>query len=361
MNTLFGSFFEDKKVLITGHTGFIGSWLSIWLNELNAQVIGFALPPYTKKDNFVATKLKDKIINHFGDVREFTELNKIFKIHQPDIVFHLAAQPIVRKSYKIPKETYDINVGGSVNIFEAFRRNNTCRVLINVTTDKCYENRECLEGYKETDQLGGYDPYSSSKACSELITSAYRNSFFNIELKDNQKIISSVRCGNIIGGGDWQEDRLIPDYMRAIEKDQDIIIRNPKSIRPWQFVLEPIRGLLTLTKQMWENGLEFSSSWNFGPTKNSVFSVEEIIKKLIQYTGKGNFKKLQPSLNDTLHETNILLLDCNKSKKKLGWYPILTIEETIKYVCDWYLEDKINYDFDVKQINNYTNKFKNSI
>jgi len=232
IKNIFGNFFEEKNILVTGHTGFIGSWLSIWLIELGAKVTGYALSPLTENDNFVVTNLSNKMDNIIGDIRNYDDLKKVFKKSKPEIVFHLAAQPIVRKSYRSPKETYDINIGGTVNVFENFRKCNSSTLLINCTTDKCYENKEFLEGYKEDDRLGGYDPYSSSKACSELITSAYRRSFFSKDSIQINKKVSSVRSGNVIGGGDWQEDRLIPDCMRAILKNEDIVIRNPKAIRP---------------------------------------------------------------------------------------------------------------------------------
>ena len=356
MKRLFGDFFKEKTVLVTGHTGFIGSWLSIWLNELGAKVIGYALTPYTNNDNFVVTNLQEKIVNIIADIRNFDKLNNVFKKYQPDIVFHLAAQPIVRRSYKMPKETYDINVLGTVNVFEAFRKNNTNRVLINITTDKCYENQESIEGYCEDDRLGGFDPYSSSKACSELITSAYRNSFFKSFSTQSQKIVSSVRSGNVIGGGDWQEDRLIPDCMRAIKNNKDIIIRNPNSIRPWLYVLEPIHGFLMLAAKMWDGNEQFSGAWNFGPRREFLFSVKEIIDRIIKYIGKGNYKFQSSKDTDNFHESEILVLDCAKANKYLEWKPVLNLDETIEFLCDWYLEENVNYDFDVNQIKRFLKK-----
>lgn len=353
MKRLFRDTFQDKKILVTGHTGFIGSWLSIWLNELGAKVIGYALPPYTNNDNFVVTNLQEKIEHHIGDIRDYHKLNSVFKKYNPEIIFHLAAQSLVRKSYFMPKETYDVNVGGTVNVFEAFKNNNISRVLINITTDKCYENRECIEGYNENDRLGGYDPYSSSKACSELITSAYRDSFFKSFISETQKIVTTVRSGNIIGGGDWQEDRLIPDCMKAIMKNQDIIIRNPNSIRPWQYVLEPIRGYFLLAGHLLDGNEKFSGAWNFGSGNNFVYSVKEIVEKIIQTLGKGSYTTQSSQESNNLHETKVLLLDCRKSKKLLKWNPIMNIDDMIEFVCEWYSEVNINYDFDVNQINKY--------
>ena len=357
-NTIFGNFFKDKTVLITGHTGFMGSYLSIWLNELGANVIGYALPPYTEKDNFVVTNLEEKLVSIIGDIRDFEKVNETVKQNKPDIIFHLAAQPIVRKSYLIPKETYDVNVGGTVNIFEAFRNNESSRVLINVTTDKVYENQEWIWGYRENDRLGGFDPYSSSKACSDLITSAYSQSFFNLNGLNSKKIVSSVRSGNVIGGGDWQEDRLIPDCMRAIEKKEEICIRNPEFIRPWQLVLEPIRGYLMLAMKMWEDKEKFSGAWNFGPDNNCIFCVNDIVNKIINYMGKGEYKCLTPQECDDLHETKVLMLDNSKSFKYLGWEPAIDIDDTVKLLCEWYMEKDVTYDFDVKQIDTYLKLIK---
>jgi len=353
MKKFFGDFFEEKKVLITGHTGFIGSWLAICLNELGAKVTGYSLPPYTKDDNFVVTNLQEKLMNNFGDIRDFDNLLKVFRTAQPDIIYHLAAQPIVRKSYSIPKETYDINVGGTVNIFEIFRKLDSTKILLNFTTDKCYENQEKSARYKETDRVGGYDPYSSSKACSELITSTYHRSFFSSK---NKKFVSSIRSGNVIGGGDWQEDRLIPDCMVSMRNNEPINIRNPEYVRPWQYVLEPIRGMLTLTKKMWNEGTKYSWAWNFGPKENSIFSVRDIVEKIINYIEKGSYNVVKKQEDSILHETKLLLLDSTKAEKELGWITILNIDETIKLVCDWYMAEEINYEFDVNQIKYYFNK-----
>ena len=353
-----GKFFDGKTVLVTGHTGFIGSWLSIWLNELGSNVIGYALPPYTKKDNFVVSNLEDKIEHIIGDVRNFENVKRVFEKYNPEIIFHLAAQSIVRKSFLIPKDTYDINIGGTVNLIENFRINKDSRILINVTTDKCYENRECLEGYKEDDRLGGYDPYSSSKACSELVTSAYRNSFFKNSNSKNQKALSSVRSGNVIGGGDWQVDRLIPDIISAIQKNEGILIRNPNFIRPWQYILEPIRGYLILAMKMADGDTKFTGAWNFGPSTENVYKVEEIVKKIINKLDRGNYS---PPSNNNLrefHESKVLLLDIKKSRDLLGWNPVLSIDETIEFLLDWYFSDDINYEFDVNQIENYLKKLK---
>ncbi len=359
IKNIFGNFFEEKNILVTGHTGFIGSWLSIWLIELGANITGFALSPLTENDNFVVTNLSNKMDSISGDIRNYDNLKKVFKKTKPEIVFHLAAQPIVRRSYRSPKETYDINVGGTVNVFENFRKCDSSMFLINFTTDKCYENQEFLEGYKEDDRLGGLDPYSSSKACSELITSAYRRSFFSKDSIQIKKKASSVRSGNVIGGGDWQEDRLIPDCMRAIMKNEDIIIRNPKAVRPWLYILEIIRGLLVLTKKMGECEEDYSGAWNFGIDKKNVIQVEDIVKKIINYLSKGKFKIQSSPDADNFHESTLLFLDCTKAKDLLGWYPKLDIDKTIEFTCDWYMQENPNYDINVKMIKDYMEFVKN--
>jgi CDP-glucose 4,6-dehydratase len=353
MKDLFNGFFKGKNVLITGHTGFIGSWMTIWLLELGANVIGYALPPYSEKTNYTIAKLDQKITNYYADIRDYDKLLSVFQKEKPEIIFHLAAQSIVRKSYHTPKETFDTNVGGTVNVFESFRKKNESKVLINITTDKVYENRESNEGYKEDDRLGGYDPYSSSKACSELITNAFKNAYFCESSPRNQKIVSTARSGNVIGGGDWQVDRIIPDCMRAILENKEILIRNPKSIRPWQYVLEPIRGYLILAKQMGKFNIKYSGAWNFGPEELNILTVEELVKKLINYLKKGSYKTQTPEDSEKLHETKILKLNSTKSKTLLNWKPVLTPDQMIKFTCDWYIQKDIAYEYDVSLINEY--------
>jgi len=353
MIKLFKDFFKDKKILITGHTGFIGSWLAILLNELGSKLVGYALPPLTTADNYVVSKLEEKLVSIIGDIRDFDKLNSIVKKHQPDIIFHLAAQAIVTNSYLEPKETFDINVGGTTNIFESFRRSDDCKLLINCTTDKVYENLELKRGYLEADRLGGFDPYSSSKACSEIITSSYRDAFFNSKKALPIKLVSSVRCGNVIGGGDWQEHRIIPDCMRAIKENQEIIIRNPTYVRPWQYVLEPIRGFLKLAMNMWEKGENFIGAWNFGSNDKDIISVKEIVEKVIKCYGKGLYSFETPLSIEKFHETKMLLLDSSKSLNFLGWKPEISIDESIQFICDWYKEKNSIYNFNVKIINDY--------
>lgn len=354
MQNLFNGIYKSKTVLVTGHTGFKGSWLSIWLNELGANVVGYALEPYTKRDNFVVTGLENKITHIIGDVRDYKNLKGVFDKYNPEFVFHLAAQPIVRESYLNPKETYDINVGGTVNVFECCRLTDSVKVIINVTSDKCYENREWIWGYRENDPMGGYDPYSSSKGCSELITAAYRKSFFNPRnYNEHGKSISSVRAGNVIGGGDWQKDRLIPDCIKALENNKPIEIRNPNATRPWQHVLEPLSGYLLLASKMYQEPGKFSGAWNFGPNYKSVISVGEVVSMIVEKWGYG--KWLDISNKNKPHEANLLSLDVSKARNFLDWYPKWNIQQCIDKTVDWYKNINRNNLYDVcnKQIIEY--------
>lgn len=352
---MFKNSFKGKKVLITGHTGFKGSWLSIWLNELGAEVIGYALDPYTDQDNFVRTGLSGKITDIRGDVRDYNKLKDVFNKYNPEFVFHLAAQPLVRESYRNPKETYDVNVGGTVNVLENCRLSTSVKVIINVTSDKCYENKELKRGYREDDRLGGYDPYSSSKGCSELITSAYRRSFFNPALfVDHGKSLSSVRAGNVIGGGDWREDRIVPDCIRSLEKGEKIFIRNPQATRPWQLVLEPLGGYLFLAAKMVEDYQKYSGAWNFGPELGSVIPVQSVVEEVIRKWGKGEWYTKKNS--NEPHETKLLALDISKAKKELNWAPKYNAEKAIEETVKWYLKNQGNkdmYPVCVDQINRY--------
>lgn len=354
MKELFDNVFKGKTILVTGHTGFKGSWLSIWLRELGSNVIGYALEPYTEYDNFVAAKLENRIESNIGDIQDYGKLKRAFDKYQPEIVFHMAAQSLVRLSYKQPKSTYDTNVVGTVNLLECCRLTDSVKVIINVTSDKCYENKEWIWGYREDDPVGGYDPYSSSKACSEIITSAYRNSFFNA--KEHSKAISTVRAGNVIGGGDWREDRLIPDCIKALKENKPIGIRSPKSIRPWQHVLEPLSGYLLLASRMCEDGEKYSGAWNFGPVHGSIITVEELVKSLIKHWGHGTYKDLSEGMSYEPHETKSLILDISKAINSLNWVPTLGLNEAIEYTTDWYKAPDVDYDFCVNQINDYVGK-----
>lgn len=351
---MFADLFKHKTVLLTGHTGFKGSWLSIWLKELGAKVVGYALEPYTDRDNYVVTGLKDKIIQIMGNVNDFNGLNRFFAEHQPEFVFHFAAQPIVRESYENPKETFDVNVGGTVNILECCRLTESVKVIINVTSDKCYENREWVWGYRENDPMGGDDPYSASKGCSELVTQAYGKSFFNPNnFKRHRKSLSSVRAGNVIGGGDWQRHRIIPDCIRALEKNAPIEIRNPSAIRPWQHVLEPLSGYLLLASRMYEHPQQFCGAWNFGPGHDSLTTVGEVADKVVLYWGNGRW--VDASKADSLHEANFLSLDISKAKSHLKWLPVWDMGKTIEKTVDWYknYQKKDPYNICVDQIEEF--------
>lgn len=333
----FKEIYHGKRVLVTGHTGFKGSWLCVWLRELGAQVIGYALEPYTNRDNFVLTGLQNKITHIVGDVKDYQKLKKIFDEYQPEFVFHLAAQTIVRESYTSPKETYDVNVGGTVNVLECCRLTDSVRVIINVTSDKCYENEEWVWAYRESDPIGGYDPYSSSKGCSELITAAYRNSFFNPTTFDEHgKCLATVRAGNVIGGGDWQKDRIIPDSIRALERNKPIEIRNPHATRPWQHALEPLSGYLLLASKMYKEPHKFSGAWNFGPNYYSVIPVGEIVDKVLAQWGSGSWINM-PAENAP-HEAKLLSLDISKANSYLQWFPVWDIDTTITKTVEWYKE-----------------------
>ena len=347
-------FYKDKKVLITGHTGFKGSWLSIWLKMMGAEVIGYALEPYTERDNFVVTKLEYKTIHIIGDVRNYQNLLNVFTKYEPEFVFHLAAQPLVRESYVNPKETYDVNIGGTVNVLECCRLTESVKVIVNVTTDKCYENKEWIWGSRENDRLGGCDPYSSSKAGSEIVTSAYRQSFFNPEkVNKHGKNLSSARAGNVIGGGDWQTDRLIPDCISSLEKNEPVIIRNPLAIRPWQHVLEPLSGYILLAKKMFDNPGQYCEAWNFGPEEGSMKPVGEITELVIQSWGKGLWR--ERAEKNAPYETDLLKLDISKAKTLLKWKPVWKIEKALRKMIDWYknYKEKDMYQFCEDQIKSY--------
>ena len=277
---MFRGVYKGKKVLVTGHTGFKGSWLSLWLIKLGAKVIGYALEPPTNSNHFELLNLD--MVSIIGDIRDRDRLNAIFKKYKPEVVFHLAAQPLVRYSYINPVETFETNVMGTINVFEACRITESVKAIVNITSDKCYENKEWIWGYRESDPLGGYDPYSASKGCAELVTSSYRKSFFNPEdySKKHNTLLASARSGNVIGGGDWGKDRLIPDIVRAISKNEKLYIRNPKATRPWQHVLEPLSGYLFLGQMLLEGKTEFADAWNFGPNEGCHTDVETVVKKI---------------------------------------------------------------------------------
>ena len=368
----FDGYFRNKKILITGHTGFKGSWLSIWLLRLGAEVAGYALDPYTPDDNFVLARLSEKMSDIRGDIRDFNKLNSAVDNYKPEIIFHLAAQPLVRESYKIPLETIETNVTGTANVLEVFRISESAKILIVITSDKCYDNKERLCGYKETDPMGGYDPYSASKGAAELISSAYLKSFFNpedfnIDRLGRGKAMATVRAGNVIGGGDWAKDRLIPDCIRAIEKDEPIEVRNPGSIRPWQHVLEPLSGYLLLASKILENPKIYSGAWNFGPLQDAAATVGEVAEKVVKYYGKGEWKdvsaatfehnKAKSNLHaeSAMHEAKLLSLNIDKAVSVLCWKPKLSIDEAVKLTVDYYKRrhDEDVYELCGKQIGMY--------
>lgn len=348
------SFWKNKKVLVTGHTGFKGSWLSIWLNEMGAEVIGYALEPYSEKDNFVLSRIGEKITDIRGDIRDLNHMEQVFEKYKPEIVFHLAAQPLVRLSYEQPKETYEINVMGTLNVLECIRNNEYTKAAIMITTDKCYDNKEQIWGYRENEPFGGYDPYSSSKGCAEILIASYRNSFMNPkDYEKHHKSIASVRAGNVIGGGDWAKDRIIPDCIRAIEAGEEIQIRSPQSVRPWQHVLEPLSGYLLLAQKMYENPVKYAEGWNFGPNLDSIVPVWEIGNLLIKHYGKGQLKDVSDP--NAVHEAKLLALDIAKARFILGWKPKMNIEKTIQMTAEWYKRYKTEnvYELCVEQIEEY--------
>lgn len=337
---IFDGFFKGKKVLVTGHTGFKGSWLSVWLNELGAEVVGVGLDPYSDRDNYVLSGIGKKIKADIrADIRDGERMKEIFSEYKPEIVFHLAAQPLVRLSYDIPVETYQTNVMGTINVLEAIRSTDSVKVGVMTTTDKCYENKEQIWGYRENEPMGGYDPYSSSKGAAEIAISSWRRSFFNPKDYDRHgKSIASVRAGNVIGGGDWALDRIIPDCIRALEAGKPIDIRSPKAIRPWQHVLEPLSGYMLLAKKMWESPTEYCEGWNFGPRAESISTVWEVASKVIDNYGSGELCDLSDPY--ALHEAKLLMLDISKAKFRLGWEPRMNIDQTVALTIDWYRDYK---------------------
>ena len=329
-------FYKGKRVLVTGHTGFKGSWLSIWLHELGAEVIGVALEPQTEKDNFVLAGIGNRIkVDLRADICDAVAMQRIFDEYQPEIVFHLAAQPLVRLSYDEPVYTWQTNVMGTINVMEAFRHCKSAKVAVMITTDKCYENREQNHAYTEDEPMGGYDPYSSSKGACEISISSWRRSFMHPDLyAEHGKAIASVRAGNVIGGGDWAKDRIIPDCIRSIEAEQPIAIRNRHAVRPWQHVLEPLSGYMLLAQKMWQEPTKYCEGWNFGPKMDVVVPVWDVATMLTEAYGKGTL--LDQTEPNAPHEANLLLLDITKAQKRLGWQPKMSTKEAIKLTADWY-------------------------
>ena len=329
------AFWRGRRVFITGHTGFKGSWLTQWLIRLGAVVKGYSLPPPTKPALFEVLKLEEKVEHCLGDIRDCSRLEAALLTFRPEFVFHLAAQPLVRQSYLQPRETYETNVMGTVHLYEAVRKSESIRVVVTVTTDKCYENREWIYGYRESDPMGGYDPYSSSKGCAELVTNAYRASFFNpADFGTGHKVsIATARAGNVMGGGDWAADRLIPDCIRSLSKGEEIRVRNPLAVRPWQHVLEPISGYLALAASLSLEPGRFDGAWNFGPGEDDLAAVEEVVKECIDGWGEGSYV-VKPESG--LHEAQLLKLDISKARSLLGWHPVFNVSEAVVETVGWY-------------------------
>lgn len=328
------NFWKGKKVFITGHTGFKGSWLCLWLHSLDAEVTGYALNPPTTPNLFDPCKINTFINSHIADIQDIKALQEAINSARPEIIIHMAAQSLVIESYNNPVETYSVNVMGTINLFETIRKTKGIKAVVNITTDKCYENREWYWGYRENEPLGGYDPYANSKACSELVTSAYRNSFFNPKDYYAHGVgLASARAGNVIGGGDWATDRLIPDCIRALLAKKKILIRNPDAIRPWQHVLEPLSGYLVLAQKLYENGPRFSEAWNFGPDDTDARTVEWIVQTICEKWGQNAAYEIDKGEHP--HEAHYLKLDCSKAKSELGWYPWWNLEKAIDKVIEW--------------------------
>jgi CDP-glucose 4,6-dehydratase len=324
------AFWQGRRVFLTGHTGFKGGWLALWLQSMGAVVHGYALAPPTTPSLFEAARVAEGMHHTLGDIRDFEHLRAALTRCQPEVVLHLAAQPLVRLSYAQPVETYATNVMGTIHLLEAVRQTASVRAVVNVTTDKCYENREWVWGYREDEPMGGHDPYSSSKACSELVTSAYRRSFMN----EAGVAIATARAGNVIGGGDWAADRLVPDILRALQAHEPVLIRNPNATRPWQHVLEPLAGYLLLAERLVTDGQAHAEAWNFGPRDEDARPVQWIVEHLCEAWGEGASWSLQPGSHP--HEANFLKLDISKARQRLPWVPRWPLETALGHITDWH-------------------------
>jgi CDP-glucose 4,6-dehydratase len=360
---MFKNVYKNKIILVTGHTGFKGSWLSVWLKELGAQVIGYSLDPPGDPNNFEACALHDRITHIHGDIRDFENVKTVFNQYQPDFVFHLAAQAVVRTSYEQPKLSFDTNTGGTVNVLEAVRSTPSIKVLVNVTSDKCYENREWEWGYRENDAMGGSDPYSASKGCAEIIFNAYLRSFFSRQASGERQIgAASCRAGNAIGGGDWGENRLIPDCVRALSSNRTVDIRNPKSIRPWQHVLELLSGYLWAGALLWDHPDTYSGGWNFGPGSAAHLPVADVVDRFIHAWGSGNWQDTSDPA--AVHEAATLKLCCDKALTLLDWHNTLSIDQSIILAAEWYKEfyrkpkQPDMYELCIRQIQQYSEQAK---
>ncbi len=333
MQSLFSGIYKDKTVLVTGHTGFKGSWLCFWLKQMGAKVVGYSLEAPTNPNHFELLNLDITSIK--GNIKDLEHLNTVFQTYKPDIVFHLAAQALVKYSYENPIETYETNVIGTLKVFEASRINNV-KAIVNITSDKAYENKEWIWGYRENDPMGGYDPYSSSKGCADLLATSYRNSYFNINeyKKTHNTLLATCRAGNVIGGGDWAKDRLITDIMISVSQGKKVSIRNPKATRPWQHVLEPLSGYLQIGQKLLEEKVEFAEAWNFGPSDEGSIAVEEVVQNVKKHWDKIDYEINQDP--NQLHEANLLKLDCTKANTILKWKDVWDSETTFEKTVNWY-------------------------
>ncbi|WNV05410.1 CDP-glucose 4,6-dehydratase [Candidatus Methylospira mobilis] len=351
-------FWAKKRIFITGHTGFKGSWLSLWLQKLGAEITGYALQPTTTPNLFETARVADGLKSIIADIRNGEQLTAAMQLAAPEIVVHMAAQPLVLHSYANPVETYSTNVMGTVHLFEAVRQTPSVRAVINVTSDKCYENREWAWSYRENEAMGGHDPYSSSKGCAELVTAAYRLSFFDPSRYGQHRVaIASARAGNVIGGGDWASDRLIPDMVRAISEKTPVVIRNPHAIRPWQHVLEPLSGYLLLAQRLYEAGSSHGEAWNFGPSDEDAKPVQWIVEKLAAHWGDGASWVLDTAEHP--HEAHYLKLDCSKAKMRLNWHPRWRLAITLENIVSWHKAHRAGADmreFSLRQITDYSER-----
>lgn len=346
------AFWKNKTVLLTGHTGFKGSWLSLWLQSMGANVVGYALAPPSKPSLFEVASVSEGMISLEGDIRNPEQLDAAFALHQPEIVIHMAAQSLVRYSYQNPVETYSTNVMGTVHVLEAVRQTSSVKAVVVITSDKCYENREWVWGYRENEAMGGYDPYSNSKGCAELVTAAYRQSFFN--KAGHIVAVASARAGNVIGGGDWAADRLIPDMVRAVSENRPVLIRNPNAIRPWQHVLEPLSGYLQLAQKLYEEGADYAEGWNFGPSDDDAKPVQWIVERYTQLWGEGASWVLDQAEHP--HEAHYLKLDCSKARMRLNWQPKWSLAHALENITAWHKahhQGKNMREFSLRQIAAY--------
>lgn len=359
MKQSFDGIFEDVKVLITGHTGFKGAWLALWLQELGAEVIGFSLPPSTVPNNFTVSDIGKGMIDIEGDIRDYAHFTQVVNQYQPQILFHLAAQPIVLNSFEFPKETFDVNVGGTVNVLEAIRHCPSVKAAVMVTSDKCYENKSWIWGYRESDPLGGYDPYSVSKSMAEQVIASYRTCFFSNH--HSTPAIASVRAGNVIGGGDFSSFRIVPDCMKALMNDEPIKVRNPESTRPWLHILDVLSGYLTLASRLLQEKKSFADAWNFGPIEQKAITVQSLVEKAIEMWGSGSWINLQKA--DAKPEMDLLRLNWDKAANRLHWRPTYTWSDTLQDTVDWFKafhqrthSDKNMRDVCLNHLRRYTEK-----